>query len=333
MGIFKAELDAKILRYAFIPINVLDEKQLLHYVSIVLPDFGAFSEFFLEFKKFEIDLYQVTVRNDYEYLNELKEILTTITDYEFSISTINQSHEDAVESRASCSSIINTMDVVSEVVYVAATETEVVKSKFHSAYKNEGTLDFSQGFPDLKYGPDGPQWVKIEGCEVWGMSVIWPDVDSWKPSTPEYLPDEECDQNMDVEFVLKRPGGEIERTGDDDSFVDDYEEASTYQQVDVIRRSKRSNIGEVEYGKYRYSHFYSKEEGIVVGRSAKNGKKVRMMIPRTTFKERFKYDISILRHEVFDTLGFFPPHYLRSGDVAICRDKAADKSRVSHSSS
>jgi hypothetical protein len=55
MKVFQADEAKRILKYAFIPINVDDDKQLLHYSSIVLYDYGVFDEFAEALSVFNLD--------------------------------------------------------------------------------------------------------------------------------------------------------------------------------------------------------------------------------------------------------------------------------------
>jgi hypothetical protein len=79
MSVFKVDLEKKILWYAFIPIDIND-KQLLHYISIVLEDYDAFSEFMESFLKFNLDIREIARRHDFPMMNELLYMLGDLSD-------------------------------------------------------------------------------------------------------------------------------------------------------------------------------------------------------------------------------------------------------------
>jgi len=69
MKIFNADEANRILKYAFVPINVDDDVQLLHYISLLIHDYEAFDLFFQELKVFDLDLTEIAQRNNFAYKN------------------------------------------------------------------------------------------------------------------------------------------------------------------------------------------------------------------------------------------------------------------------
>lgn len=136
--------------------------------------------------------------------------------------------------------------------------------------------------PDLGYGENGPVWIIHEDYDtVWGMPVIWPkgEESEYQPRSPNYGPDEEPPSNnvvveisnndendMEVEFHLKRPGVQI-RSDDEDEFVEEFDEAST--STGIRRESARlKSLGAVNYERYR----------VVVRRKTEQGKRKKTRI-------------------------------------------------------
>jgi hypothetical protein len=284
MKIFQAIEAKRILKYAFVPINVDDDQQLLHYISLLIYDYEVFDLFCQELQIFNIDLIDVAERNNYELLDKLYEVL---------------SHD---EDRL-CSSKINMSDIVSEVVFTEIEPIREEESRQRHFSEIERTLDFTLfDFPNLGSGPGAPVFIVDEDFNCFGMPTKWPTNNEDRPQTPEYEYEESEDdeQPMDIQVVLKRrqlPMRDIPQVEEEE--IGQYAEASTSTGITRRRVQTPSRlIGLTNFEGYSYTH-YAREESGVVTRSAATSNKFRKQARPAMVRERKKTrDIAVLTEEV-----------------------------------
>jgi hypothetical protein len=196
--VFQADEAKRILKYAFIPINVDDDAQLLHYMRLLLPDYEVFDLFRKELEVFQLDLIDIAERNEFEMLDEL---------------VIALSAQDRV-----CSSKINQHDVISEVIFSEIVECEVPERKQdHTQYPLEKSLDFTYfDLPNIGYGASSAVFIIDDDYDCFGTPTVWP-VEEEEPRTPDYDPGEGTSgAPMSVQFNLKRHRDSVEYSSTED---------------------------------------------------------------------------------------------------------------------
>jgi hypothetical protein len=72
MKVFQADEANRVLKYAFVPINVDDHVQLMHYIQLVLPDYEVFDLMWQELRVFHLDILRIAEQNNFCMMNELR---------------------------------------------------------------------------------------------------------------------------------------------------------------------------------------------------------------------------------------------------------------------
>jgi hypothetical protein len=124
MRVFQADEAKRVLRYACVYIDIDNHVQLLHYILLVLPDYEVFDLMWQELRVFNLDLIGIAEANNFPMMRELRIALS-------------------IEERV-CTSQVNIMDVISEVIFTDIEETSVPESRQDKRTLDiERTLDFS----------------------------------------------------------------------------------------------------------------------------------------------------------------------------------------------